>query len=863
MDNIIAEFASETQESLDDLDKALLMLEDFPDDDELLGKIFRNLHTIKGTCGFLGLTRLAHIAHTAETLLDIFRSHQRVASPADVALILKSIDTIRSLVDAVGQTGAEPAGDDSVLIRDLEAATHGGAAPAEPQPVPEQMPAASAAPQVKPLTAEDLTTPPAPVSAPVPATVPARAEEPATRSTGKEAQNNYLRVHVDTLENLMTRVSELVLMRNQLLQITRNSNEDALTERIERLNLIVSELQDGVMKTRMQPVGNAWSQLPRIVHDVARELGKKIHLEMSGEDTEIDRQVLDLIKDPLLHMARNAADHGIEMPADRLAAGKKETGTIHLSAAQEGGYIIIRLQDDGRGLNADKIRSAAVARGVMTAERAAAASKDEIYQCIFAPGFSTAESVTTVSGRGVGMDVVRTNIEKIGGTISLESRPGKGTTFTIRIPLTLAIIPALIVENSGMRYAIPQLNVQEVLHASPRGEFRIESVAGLPVVRLRGQVMPLVSLRNILTDEEAPVPQECHIIVTATGATAFGIIVDAIHDTEEIVVKPLSSLLRPLSVYGGNTILGDGSVILILDPGGLSRVAAIPQRQPQTAELGIEKETAEEDLVTLLVFTAYQKAPVAVPAFLVSHIHEFTLDETETIGDKMLLQHRGQLMPLHMLSPVPPEKTTLKTLVFTDDISGTSFGVVIDDVLDIVDSTLNIDATYARPGYLGAAAVKGTATDILDVNHFTGTSDWDLDKDNMKGGRRRILIVDDSAFFRHMLQPLLSMAGYAVTMVESPMSALALRDKGADFDLILSDIEMEGMSGFDFANKVKSEDGWRDIPMVAISSHATQKDIETGKNSGFSAYVPKSDKGALLSTLSEVFEKTRGNRQAT
>ena len=567
MDDLLREFLTELAESLSVLDSELVKLEQNPNNPDLLGNIFRLVHTIKGTCGFLGLPRLEFVAHASENVLGKVRDGELEVTPEIVSLILKSLDRIKSILSGLEQTEAEPAGDDTDLKARLNALADGTAAPAaEAPPAP---PAAAATPAAEAKSAAEAEAVEADAVEASRAAVTA-IEEQAAREPTVAAQN--IRVHVNLLENLMTMVSELVLTRNQLLQILRSQKESDFAAPLQRLNLVTSELQEGVMKTRMQPIGNAWAKLPRMVRDLAHELNKKIDLRMQGAETELDRQVLELIKDPLTHLVRNCADHGLERPEDRRKTGKTETGRINLDAYHEGGQIVIEISDDGRGLPIDKIKAKAIANGLASEAELANMSDEQIQQFIFRAGFSTAAQITNVSGRGVGMDVVRTNIEKIGGTIELRSKVGKGTAFFIKIPLTLAIVSALIVEASTERFAIPQISVIELVRATANSGQKIEHIKGAPFLRLRNRLLPLVNLSNLLkigaeTDKKS---DDACIVVSQVGKHTFGIVVDRVFDTEEIVVKPVAPILRDISMFAGNTILGDGSVIMILDPNGIA-----------------------------------------------------------------------------------------------------------------------------------------------------------------------------------------------------------------------------------------------------------------------------------------------------
>jgi two-component system chemotaxis sensor kinase CheA len=560
MDDLLADFLTETHEGLTALDSALLRLERTPDDQPTLSEVFRLVHTIKGTCGFLGLARLEAVAHAAENVLGRYRDGSLPVTPAGISLILSSLDRIKAIVAGLESTGAEPAGDDAPLIEALNAAAEGRAiAAAAPAAAPQaEVPAPAAAPAAAMPVAE------AP-AAPAPAAAP-EAPAAAAEATGGIAAPQTIRVAVDVLEDLMTLVSELVLTRNQLLQLARGHHSDAFAVPLQRLSHITSDLQEGVMKTRMQPIGNAWSKLPRLVRDLSIELGKKIELDMRGAQTELDRQVLELIRDPLTHMVRNSGDHGLETPEQRRAAGKPETGRILLNAYHEGGHIIIEVGDDGRGLPIERIRAKALANGLATEAELAQMHEREVLRFIFAPGFSTAQQVTSVSGRGVGMDVVKTNIEKIGGTVELSSKEGRGTTFTIKIPLTLAIVSALIVEAGGERFALPQIGVVELVRVAAGGAGghaaggagghaagganavaaagaqdggpRIERIKDAPVLRLRDRLLPLVSLAGLLRLPAPDSQAEGFVAVMQVGGQAFGIILDRVFDTEEIVVKP-------------------------------------------------------------------------------------------------------------------------------------------------------------------------------------------------------------------------------------------------------------------------------------------------------------------------------------
>ena len=626
---LIADFLTETNESIADLDVALVKLERTPDDQATLSLIFRLVHTIKGTCEFLGLPRLEKVAHAAENVLGKVRDGVLTATPDTVTLVLTALDRIKAIVGGLAASGSEPSGDDSGLVEALNAAAAGQAPPKPAAPAVQAVP-------------EPEEEPPAPaeeVAPPVPAPTPAQAA-PGAPQGEPVATNQTIRVTVDVLEDLMTLVSELVLTRNQLLQLARTQENNGFTVPLQRLSHITSDLQEGVMKTRMQPIGNAWNKLPRLVRDLSREMDKKIELTMLGADTELDRQVLELIKDPLTHMVRNSGDHGLESPAERRSAGKPETGHITLNAYHEGGHIIIEISDDGRGLPLDKIRAKILKQGLTTEAELAGMSETQLQRFIFRAGFSTATVVTAVSGRGVGMDVVKTNIEKIGGTIDLKSVPGAGTTFTIKIPLTLAIVSALIVEAGGERFAIPQISVVELVRAQKEAghghneagsETVIERINDTPVLRLRDRLLPLVNLNDLLAlGESRNDDTGAYIVVAQVGANSLGIIVDRVFDTEEIVVKPVAPILRHVTMFSGNTILGDGSVIMILDPNGIARGTGIGAGGDSKAMSSSAMDGLRStDRTAMLLFRAGSEQKLAVPLGLVARLEDIPRDKIE------------------------------------------------------------------------------------------------------------------------------------------------------------------------------------------------------------------------------------------
>ncbi|NOJ50460.1 hybrid sensor histidine kinase/response regulator [Bradyrhizobium archetypum] len=903
MDDLLREFLTETSESLDTVDNQLVRFEQDPSDAKILDNIFRLVHTIKGTCGFLGLPRLEALAHAGETLMGKFRDGMPVKAEA-VTLILSSIDRIKEILAGLEATETEPEGTDEDLIEKLhamaESGHHAAEAPPEPAPAP-----VVAAPPVAPAMAQEVVrgtlvdqvlerplrpgevslddlerafretateVAPAPVTkaAPAPDAKEVKAK-PVRKPLAMDADgevadkiaNQSIRVNVDTLEHLMTMVSELVLTRNQLLEISRRNEDTEFKVPLQRLSNVTAELQEGVMKTRMQPIGNAWQKLPRIVRDLSGELGKQIELEMHGADTELDRQVLDLIKDPLTHMVRNSADHGLETPAERLAAGKGEQGTIRLSAYHEGGHIIICIADNGRGLNTERIKAKALQNGLVTEAELEKMTEAQIHKFIFAPGFSTAAQVTSVSGRGVGMDVVRTNIDQIGGTIDIKSVAGEGSSVTIKIPLTLAIVSALIVEAGGDRFAIPQLSVVELVRARANSEHRIERIKDTAVLRLRNKLLPLMHLKKLLKidDGSSSDPENGFIVVTQVGSQTFGIVVDGVFHTEEIVVKPMSTKLRHIDMFSGNTILGDGAVIMIIDPNGIAKAlgASGASAHEMADEAAAAHAMSGEQLTSLLVFRAGSAQPKAVPLGLVTRLEEIATDKIELSNGRYMVQYRDQLMPLVQMAGVSVQTSGAQPiLVFADD--GRSMGLVVDEIIDIVEERLHIEVAGQADGILGSAVIKGQATEVIDVGHFLpmAFADWFSRKEmRASSTAQSVLLVDDSAFFRNMLAPVLKAAGYKVRVAVNAQEGLTALRSGQSFDVVLTDIEMPDMNGFEFAETIRSDNNLSQLPIIALSSLVSPAAIERGRQAGFHDYVAKFDRPGLIAALKEQTADTR------
>jgi two-component system chemotaxis sensor kinase CheA len=760
LQDIVRDFLVESYENLEQLDRDLVALEQDPRCPERLGSIFRTLHTLKGTCGFLGFGKLEAVAHAGENLLSRMRDGKLTLRPDITTALLSLVDAIRDILGHIETTGQEGEAEYDQLLEILcrlqeeRWQTAAMSSPALPDP-PQVVSARCDCPDIggQPAAAGSAVCSAASgrVAAPMPSdhgepsdhvggepaeAVPDRCtaaespahESPARTAAGESRQasvaESTIRVDVGLLDKLMNRVGELVLARNQILQFTSHTSDAALLSTCQRLNLITTELQEGVMKTRMQPIGNIWGKFPRLVRDLALACGKQVQIHMEGKETELDKTIIEAIKDPLTHLVRNAIDHGIEPPQARLAAGKPAEGCLRLRAFHEGGQVNIEISDDGAGLNIERIRQKAVERGLLTREQALRLSDREVSQLIFAPGFSTARQVTNVSGRGVGMDVVKTNIERIGGTVDVHSQPGQGTTVKLKIPLTLAIIPALIVTCDADQYAIPQVSLLELVRLEgEQARCGIERLHGAPVYRLRGQLLPILYLqRELGLPDRADRPRDVvNIVVLRADERTFGLVVDAINDTEEIVVKPLSQQLKGIPVYAGATIMGDGKVALILDVLGLAQRARVvtESRDRGHADLAQSGASTSAQRQTLLLLEAAGRR-LALPIEMVSRLEEIPPASVERADQQEVVQYRGQILPLVRVGQVLglgqgdlPPGASLQVVVYRD--KARSVGLVVDRIADIVECTLAATRAGQREEIVQSAVIQNRVTDLLNL----------------------------------------------------------------------------------------------------------------------------------------------------
>jgi two-component system, chemotaxis family, sensor kinase CheA len=726
------EFLIESHENLDQLDADLVSLEKTTASAEALGRIFRTLHTIKGSCSFLGFPHLEAVAHAGESLLGKLRDGQLELDAIITDALLRMVDAIRTMLSAIENTGRDDGAEPRGLIEQLKQLVSN-------QPLsrtvvgtyePEEVGGKAAATDF--ALAESgaaLSSDSTPLSLDV---------KSASTVDSSAVYDASVRINIDLLDKLMTVAGEIVLARNQILQYSQQHDDPAFLNTCRQLNLITTELQEYVMKTRLQPMGNVWNRLPRLARDAAHACGKKVQLETEGSETELDKALIEAIRDPLTHLVRNAIDHGIEAPAQRLAAGKKAEGCVRLRAYHEGGQVNVEIRDDGGGIDPERIRHRAVEQRFITAEQAARMSAQSLLGLIFLPGFSTASTVTTVSGRGVGMDVVKTNIETIGGSIDIQSSLGQGTTVRIRIPLTLAIIKVLVVTGAGDRYAIPQVSIVELVRVEgEKARKGIQRIHGVLVYRYRDSLLPLVSLNQVLQVEADKQEQDAvNIVVLQAADRQFGLIVDRINDTQEIVVKPLWKHLKGVACFAGATVMGDGRVALILDVFGLAqRAGAVADMRDWSVVEAPLLDAQRAESPSVLLIEGHGHGRMAIPLCKVARLEEIARRRVELVADRPVVQYRGQILPLLDLDaalrstrPLSPqldsdatdEKAAYQVVVYADEER--PVGLIVERIVDIVEQDGDVRGPSTRRSVAYTTVIQGHVTEMLDVEELIRTA---------------------------------------------------------------------------------------------------------------------------------------------
>lgn len=1000
-DESLREYLAECREHLATIETDLLEIEHggAEIDEQLVNRVFRAAHSIKGGAGFFDLAKIRELAHKTESALDMIRSRQMVPSPEVISILLIAFDKLRELIQncatsnqadigefvaaltGLAENNLPPAQKSSVtghvaisvpesswhieastfdltqarrgcksiylieydLIHDIQRRGQtpyqvlkslmqcgtiletvfdldsAGTLDDEPsnklmmevlyatvlepdligqvvQAPPERVRVVAKDGSVKPLAAAAAAPPavPAPPACVAPVVPPAPAAEPVQEAPKKAAAppapppptpkipaaapapaspaESTIRLNVTLLDSLMTLAGELVLSRNQLNESISRQDERGIRSGAQRVSLVTSELQEVVTLTRMQGVGNLFSKFPRLVRDLSRDLGKEVELRIEGGEVEIDKTILEGLQDPLTHMVRNAVDHGIESPAERAAAGKSPGGMVTLKASHQAGQVVIEIADDGKGLAVEKVSESAVAKGLVTREQLKTMPERDKMALIFHPGVSTAQKLSDVSGRGVGMDVVKTNLDKLGGKIEIDSTPGRGSRFRIKLPLTLAIIPSLLVSDGGERFAIPQVNVGELIRI-PAAQIagRIDRAGDAEVLILRDRLVPLVYLAETLG---APRPDRAGIALNValvdTGAFEYGLVVEELHDTVEIVVKPLGRHFQNLREYAGATILGDGHVAVILDVAGLAGCAALSTATVEAvARQSAVLSTADgAELRSLLLFRNAPQEDCAVPLELVSRIERVRPQQIEYLGGRRTMQYRGASLPLvalHDTASVQELSGEQSWVVIVFEEAGRPLGLLAAEPLDMLESRITIDtATLRQPGVSGSAVLKGRTTLLLDIFELAETAlpGWARQTPppavhhHATGQSTTVLLAEDSDFFRGQIQRLMEAVGYRVLAAEDGQAAWELlQDHAGEVSLVATDIEMPRLDGLALTRQIRADTRFAKLPIIALSSLAGEEEIARGLAAGVNEYQIKLNRDNLLESIRKAVGK--------
>ncbi len=914
-DAAISEFVSECEELSQRVSQNFALIEKGQFDHDTLDTVYRDMHTIKGSSQLFGFKFIGIAAHAMETCLDPVRRLNKGISPQQMEALYKCLDLIERMVKSVqeGKDTNFKSELEYVIPKLIEASLSSFGADLSvqkdtaPWSVSLEKPVKETAPvKPQPSIAKPVEQVPAPVH--VEAT-PEKFENlspksegvqlsmepknkpimevhehaaPAENTANNEAKTSdagTIRVPVSLLDKLMVLMGEMVLVRNQVLQYSNQSDDLNFLNLSQRLDLVTSELQNEVMKTRMQPIGNVLTKFQRVVRDLSRDLNKKMELTLEGTETELDKTLLEAIKDPLTHIVRNSCDHGIETPEERKKAGKSEVGHVCIRSYHEGGQVIVDIQDDGKGLNKEKLIAKALEKGIISQEKIAFMSEGDAFNLIFAPGFSTAAQVTNVSGRGVGMDVVKSNIEKIGGQAEILSQLGKGMTVRLKIPLTLAIVPAMIIRSGEVRYAIPQVKLVELVRVEVGNSLeQVEYLQGKPMYRLRGNLLPLVNLQEVLglATQSEQQNSVTNIVVLNAEGQMFGLIVDEIQDTADIVVKPLSAFLKTLTLYSGATVLGDGSVSLILDVNGLANTVHLASRRKEDKSLGVgasDARSKSSDAQEFLLFKVNAQGKYAIPLNLVHRLEEFKLDQVEFSGTQRVLRYRGSILPIVSLNeflkfPAPEKKEERSTLsVIVVKKSDKLYGVEVNDILDVSSVDANVDDSLKdRPGILGNIIMGPEVVVIVDIlevlsgeanrlgqkeNVFTSSADKNITDFDQRRAKFPILFAEDTAFFRKHVCKVVQGAGYPVVTAIDGQEAFDKLDNGTagDIKLLLSDIEMPKLNGLELAKALRKQEKYKTIPMIALTTKFSDRSVKEGKEAGFNEYLEKMNAEQLIKQL--------------
>lgn len=900
--NLLDEFVLEAKAHIASIEAGLLHIEEGDSDDETINGIFRAAHSIKGTASFFELNRIVELAHVIEDIFGKIRDRQMEVYSEMVDELLAATDVLKELIN-------NPAGSEFYDTTDTVAAIKQFINRLQQQP--DQLTACSKEPSAwdlwNQLTSSEEQTVEEPVSdSPEAASLP-QAKPDANHGSEsvtavKQAETIYrsgkspeviigdsVRINVGVLNDLLTLAGEMVLRRNQLLRIVQDGGKQAAQLEVvaSSIDELTTQLQKKIMKTRMQPIANIFNKFPRIVRDLSHKVGKEIDLSLQGMNVELDRSLIEALADPMTHLIRNALDHGIEAPAVREMNNKPLTGSLVLRAYHENGRVIIDVCDDGAGIDLTKIKAKAVQMGVIGEKQIAALTEADVLNLIMTPGFSTADKITDLSGRGVGMDVVKTNIEKLGGKIELLSEIGKGTTVRLILPLTLAIISALLVVADRQTFAIPQANVRELLLIQPGGtdEKRVEMVHERPVLRLRGRIMPLVVLGKILTADNTLDPRQnaehfihrdktLRVLVVKSGNMVYGLAVDAVYDIEEILVKPLSSALGSCGLYSGMTVLGDGSIAMILDTESLRLRAGISLTEDTSLPTQVQEAmTNGEEKQSLLLFKCSGGEMLGLDLAMVSRVEAVERSSLQKVGSKYYVVFRGQttrvIRPEHYL-PIARRKNKLgKMYIILPKMEKYSIGIIAESIYDTVFTEISLDKDgVCGKGILGSALIDGTVVSLVNMHelfvaaapeYYNQLPDCnrpdrgDYSGNAFKDRQIKVLLVEDMPFFMRVVKSYLEIDGYEVVTAANGREALE-KLRQIKIDVVVSDIEMPLMNGIELVRAIRADETLRHLPVIALTSLTGESNKEKGLRAGFDQYEYKLDRIRLLDSLRTILQ---------
>jgi two-component system chemotaxis sensor kinase CheA len=896
---LLNEFILEAKGHLAEIEAGLLRMEENDGDDDTINEIFRAAHSIKGTAGFFELNKIVELAHSIESLFGEIRDHHLTVNSEMIDVLLSAADTLKEIINDSADS------DKYDIAADVNAINRFSARNKPATPVNRQGPSLSAWDLWNQITAADQPAAAADsaltVSCNEPAVQPEGSPEKLAQPEVKKANlpqgdkahevmmEDSVRINVELLNDLLNLAGQMVLRRNQLLRISQDSGQQLpqLEVVAKGIDQLTTNLQKKVMKTRMQPIANVFNKFPRIVRDLSRKVGKEVDLVMQGINVELDRSLIEALVDPMTHLIRNALDHGIELPEIRERNHKPITGSLVLRAAHESGRVIVEVCDDGAGIDVEKVKAKAVQKGLITEKESQIMREADIINLIMTPGFSTAERVTDISGRGVGMDVVKTNIEKLGGKIEIISELGAGTTFRLTLPLTLAIISSLIVVADGQFFAVPQSNVRELLliQAGETNGKRVEMVRDRPVLRLRGRLLPLIRLSDVLaadraseakvaTSNFAETEGRLRVLVIKTGSTAYGLVVDSVFDTEEILVKPLSTVLTSCGLYSGVTVLGDGSVAMILDTESIRQRAGFVFEEESYKQVeAVVARNVNEEKQYLLLFRCSGSEMLALDLAMVSRVEEVDISRLQKIGAKYYFSYQGQttriIRPEHYLPISRKKNKPAKVYIIMPKLVKHSIGIIAEEIHDVVYTNVSLDKDGVRgKGILGSALVNDTVVTLINMHElfaeavpeYYSESSRRITGAQSKAGkedkRKRILVVEDTPFFLKVVKSYIESDGYEVVTAENGRQALEILGR-TTVDMVVSDIEMPIMTGIELVRAIRADEALRDLPVIALTSLTGEVNKEKGLRAGFDVYEYKLDRVRLLDSIHDLCENGR------